>query len=43
MFIAMLNQTVPVFHIHKLAKLFFIVSKNDYVKNDYILTVDHES
>jgi len=43
MYIAMLNRTVPVFHIDELAKLVFIVSKNDRVKNNYILAVEQES
>ncbi|KAL4123252.1 hypothetical protein QTP88_015459 [Uroleucon formosanum] len=43
MYIAMLNRTVPVFHIDELAKLVFIVSKNCRVKNNYILAVEQES
>jgi len=43
MYIAMLNQTVPVFHVDELAKLIFIVSQNDRVKNNYILAVEQES
>jgi len=43
MYIAMLNRTVPVFHVDELAKLVCIVSKYEHVKNNYILAVEQES
>lgn len=43
MYITTLNRTVPVFHVNELAKLVFIISKYDSIKNNYVLAAEQKS